>query len=123
MIYAQYRKDLQEYIKTLCKYKGVEIIEGHMMIDHVHLLVTIPPRINVSSFMGYLKRKSALMMFDKHANLKYKYGNRHFWSEGYYVSTVGLNEETIKKYIREQDEKDITMDKLSVKEYEDPFKK
>ena len=123
MIYAQYRKDMQEYIKTLCKYKGVEIIEGHMMIDHVHLLVTIPPRINVSSFMGYLKRKSALMMFDKHANLKYKYGNRHFWSEGYYVSTVGLNEETIKKYIREQDKKDITMDKLSVKEYEDPFKK
>ena len=122
-IYAQYRKDLQEYIKTLCKYKGVEIIEGHMMIDHVHLLVTIPPRISVSSFMGYLKGKSALMMFDKHANLKYKYGNRHFWSEGYYVSTVGLNEETIKKYIREQDRKDITMDKLSVKEYEDPFKK
>lgn len=77
-IYAQYRKDLQEYIKTLCKYKGVEMIEGHMMIDHVHLLVTIPPRISVSSFMGYLKGKSALMMFDKHANLKYKYGNRHF---------------------------------------------
>ena len=93
------------------------------MIDHVHLLVTIPPRISISSFMGYLKGKSALMMFDKHANLKYKYGNRHFWSEGYYVSTVGLNEETIKKYIREQDKKDITMDKLSVKEYEDPFKK
>ena len=93
------------------------------MIDNVHLLVTIPPRISVSSFMGYLKGKSALMMFDKHANLKYKYGNRHFWAEGYYVSTVELNEETIKKYIKEQDKKDITMDKLSVKGYENPFKK
>lgn len=92
------------------------------MIDHVHLLLSIPPRIAVSDFMGYLKGKSALMMFDKHANLKYKFGNRHFWSEGYYVSTVWLNEATIKKYIQEQDKKDILKDKLSVKEYEDPFK-
>ena len=102
VIYAQYRRDLQEYIKRLCKYKDVEIIEGHMMIDHVHLLVAIPPRISVSSFMGYLKGKSALMMFEHHANLKYKFGNRHFWVEGYYVSTVGLNEEAIRKYIEEQ---------------------
>lgn len=93
-----------------------------MMTDHVHLLLSIPPRIAVSDFMGYLKGKSALMMFDKHANLKYKFGNRHFWSEGYYVSTVGLNESTIRKYIQEQDKKDILKDKLSVKEYEDPFK-
>ena len=92
------------------------------MLDHVHLLLSIPPRIAVSDFMGYLKGKSALMMFDKHANLKYKFGNRHFWSEGYYVSTVWLNEATIKKYIQEQDKKDILKDKLSVKEYEDPFK-
>ena len=92
-----------------------------MMIDHVHLLVAIPPKISVSSFMGYLKGKSGLMMFENHANLKYKFGNRHFWAEGYYVSTVGLNEETIKKYIKEQEKHDITMDKLSVKEYEDPF--
>ena len=122
IIYAQYRESLIEIFQRLCSFKGVEIIEGHMMIDHVHLLLSIPPRIAVSDFMGYLKGKSALMMFDKHANLKYKFGNRHFWSEGYYVSTVGLNEATIKKYIQEQDKKDILKDKLSVKEYEDPFK-
>lgn len=92
------------------------------MADYVHMLVLIPPKIAVSSFMGYLKGKSALMMFDKHANLKYKFGNRHFWSEGYYVSTVGLNEATVKKYIREQELYDQMKDKLSVKEYEDPFK-
>ena len=116
-IYGQYREDLKQIIKLLCKYKGVEIIEG----DHVHLLVAIPPRMSVSSFMGYLKGKSALMMFDRHENLNYKYGNRHFWAEGYYVSTVGLNEAAIKKYIQEQERHDIAMDKLSVKEYEDPF--
>ena len=82
VIYNQYRADLQEIIRTLCKYKGVEILEGHMMPDHVHLLLSIPPKISVSSFMGYLKGKSALMMFDKHANLKYKFGNRRFWAEG-----------------------------------------
>ena len=90
--------------------------------DHIHLLLSIPPKMSVSGFMGYLKGKSALMIFDKHANLKYKFGNRHFWAEGYYVSTVGLNEATIKKYIQEQEKHDIAMDKLSVKEYEDPFK-
>jgi len=122
IIYAQYRESLIEIFQRLCRFKGVEIIEGHMMLDHVHLLLSIPPRIAVSDFMGYLKGKSALMMFDKHANLKYKFGNRHFWAEGYYVSTVGLNEATIKKYIQDQEKKDILKDKLSVKEYEDPFK-
>ncbi len=122
VIYNQYRDSLKEIIRCLCKYKGVDIIEGHMMPDHVHVLVSIPPKISVSNFMGYLKGKSALMMFDKHANLKYKFGNRHFWAEGYYVSTVGLNEETIKKYIQEQGKYDIALDKLSVKEYQDPFK-
>ena len=122
IIYNQYRTDLQEIIRTLCKYKGVEILEGHMMPDHVHLLISIPPKMSVSSFMGYLKGKSALMMFDKHANLKYKFGNRHFRAEGYYVSTVGLNESTIRKYIEDQEKDDIALDKLSVKEYEDPFK-
>ena len=102
-------------------YKGIEIIEGHMMLDHVHLLLEIPPKYAVSQNMGYLKGKSALEIFDKHANLKYKYGNRHFWSEGYYVSTVGINESTVKKYIQEQERADIAQDKLSVKEYEDPF--
>ncbi|WP_426807244.1 IS200/IS605 family transposase [Streptococcus anginosus] len=122
IIYNQYRSSLDEIFRRLCSYKGVEIIEGHLMSDHVHMLVSIPPRISVSSFMGYLKGKSALMMFDKHANLKYKFGNRHFWAEGYYVSTVGLNEATIKKYIQEQEKHDIALDKLSVKEYEDPFR-
>jgi len=122
IIYNQYRESLIEIFKALCKYKGVEIIEGHMMSDHVHLLVSIPPKYSVSSFMGYLKGKSSLMMFDKHANLKYKFGNRHFWAAGYYVSTVGLNEATIKKYIQEQEKHDIVKDKLSVKEYEDPFR-
>jgi len=85
VIYNQYRNSLREILRRLCEYKGVKIIEGEFMADHVHMLVLIPPKIAVSSFMGYLKGKSALMMFDKHANLKYKFGNRHFWSEGYYV--------------------------------------
>ena len=122
MIYNQYREDVREIIKQLCSYKGVEILGGNVMSDHVHILVSIPPKMSVSSFMGYLKGKSALMMFDRHANVKYKFGNRHFWSEGYYVSTVGLNEAVIKKYIQDQEKYDIAMDKLSVKEYEDPFK-
>lgn len=115
IIYNQLKVDIRDILKQLCSYKGVEIIEGHLMPDHIHMLVSIPPKRSISSFMGYLKGKSALMIFDRHANLKYKFGNRHFWSEGYYVSTVGLNEATIKKY-------DIIRDKLSVKEYEDPFK-
>ena len=120
-IYNQVRKDLIQIIQRLCSYKGIEIIEGHMMPDHVHMLVLIPPKYSVSSIMGYLKGKSALMIFEKHANLKYKYGNRKFWAEGYYVSTVGLNEATVAKYIREQEKHDQATDKLSVKEYEDPF--
>ena len=122
VIYNQYKDDLRDIIKQLCNYKGVQILEGKLMPDHVHILVSIPPKISISSFMGYLKGKSALMMFDRHANLKYKFGNRHFWSEGYYVSTVGLNEDTIKKYIQDQEKADIMLDKLSVKEYEDPFR-
>ena len=91
------------------------------MPDHVHMLVSIPPKISVSSFMGDLKGKSALMMFDRHANLKYKFGNRHFWSDGYYVSTVGLNDATVQKYIRDQERADILKDKMRVQDYEDPF--
>ena len=121
IIYYEYRKDLQDIIRTLCRYKEVEILEGHMMPDHVLLLLSIPPKTSISNFMGYLKGKSALMMFDRHANLKYKFGNRHFWAEGYYVTTVGLNESTIKKYIQDQEKADIALDKLSVKEYADPF--
>ncbi len=121
IIYNQIREDIKEILVELCKYKGVEIIEGHMMPDHIHMLLSIPPKYSVSSVMGYLKGKSALMIFERHANLKYKYGNRHFWCEGYYVSTVGLNEETIKKYIAEQEQRDQAVDRLSVKEYQDPF--
>jgi len=122
IIFNQYKESVRDILKQLCHFKGVEILEGHLMTDHVHMLVSIPPKISVSSFMGYLKGKSALMIFDKHANLKYKFGNRHFWAEGYYVSTVGLNEATIRKYIQEQEKQDIMQDKLSVKEYADPFK-
>lgn len=122
IIYNQYKQSIGQILRQLCSYKGVEILEGHLMPDHVNMLVSIPPKISVSQFMGYLKGKSALMIFDKHANLKYKFGNRHFWSEGYYVSTVGLNKVTIKKYIQEQEKHDVAMDKLSVKEYEDPFR-
>ena len=121
IIYNQLKADIREILRNLCKYKGVEILEGELMPDHIHMLVTIPPKYSVSGFMGYLKSKSALMIFDRHANLKYKFGNRHFWSEGYYVSTVGLNEATIRKYIQDQERDDIMKDKLSVKEYEDPF--
>ena len=109
-------------LRKLCEYKGVEIIEAEACKDHIHMLVSIPPKYSVSQIMGYLKGKSSLMIYEKYANMKYKYGNRHFWAEGYYVSTVGINEATIKKYIQEQEKHDIMVDKLSVKEYEDPFK-
>ena len=122
IIYYQLRADIQKIIKDLCKWKGIEIVEGHMMSDHVHLLLSIPPKYSVSQIMGYLKGKSAMMIFERHANLKYKFGNRYFWAEGYYVSTVGLNTATIQKYIREQEKEDQIMDKLKTKEYVGPFK-
>ena len=122
IIYNQLRVDIREIIKDLCKWKGVTIIEGHLMSDHVHLLVSIPPKYAVSSFMGYLKGKSSMMIFERHANLKYKFGNKHFWATGYYVSTVGLNSATVEKYIREQENADKITDKLTTKEYVDPFK-
>ena len=120
--YGSNRLEIGAILRELCRWKEVTIIEAEVCPDHVHMFVEIPPKLSISTFMGYLKGKSALMIYDKHANLKYKYGNRHFWAEGYYVSTVGLNEATIKKYIQEQEKRDIALDKLSVKEYEDPFK-
>ncbi len=122
VLYNQLKNDIRDILKQLCSYKGVETLEGHLIQDHIHMLVSIPPKMSILSFMGYLKGKSALMIFGRHANLKYKFGNRHFWSEGYYVSKVGLNETTIRKYIQDQEKYDIMQDKLSVKEYEDPFK-
>ena len=121
VIYNQLREDIGEILRTLCRYKGVEIIEGHLMSDHVHMLVMIPPKISISAFMGYLKGKSALMIFDRHANLKYKYGNRHFWCRGYYVDTIGKNKKKIAEYIRNQLQEDIINDQLSLFETVDPF--
>lgn len=121
VIYGKIKADIGVILRKLCEQKGVNIIEAEACPDHIHMLVEIPPKISVAQFMGYLKGKSSLMIFDRHANLKYKYGNRHFWAEGYYVSTVGINESTVKKYIQDQEKMDIATDKLSVKEYEDPF--
>ena len=121
IIYNQYKESIRDIIKQLCAYKGVEIIEGHLMPDHIHMLVSIPPKLSVSQFMGYLKGKSALMIFHKHANLKYKFGNRHFWVEGYYVDTVGKNAKKIEEYIRNQLTEDYEYDQMSLKEYIDPF--
>ena len=122
IIYHQLRADIREIIKDLCKWKGVTIIEGHLMSDHVHLLLSIPPKYAVSSIMGYLKGRSSMMIFEWHANLKYKFGNKHFWATGYYVSTVGLNSATVEKYIRDQEKADQIEDRLTTKEYADPFK-
>ena len=121
-IYGKLRADIGGILRQLCAYKDVEIIEAHAMRDHIHMLVKIPPKIAVSSFMGYLKGKSSLMIFEKHANLKYKYGNRNFWTKGYYVSTVGLNTKLVEEYIRNQEKEDMIQDNLSKKEYVDPFK-
>ena len=122
VIYGKLKIDIANILSMLCKRKGVEIIEAEMCSDHVHMLVRIPPNISVSSFMGYLKGKSTLMIFERHANLKYKFGNRNFWATGSYVSTVGINTATIQKYIREQEKQDQIEDSLSKKEYDDPFK-
>ena len=121
VIYGKIKADIGIILRKLCDHKGVEILEANACPDHIHMLVSIPPKISVSSFMGYLKGKSSLMIFDRHANLKYKYGNRQFWCKGYYVDTVGRNKEAIAKYIREQLHDDIVADQLSLKELIDPF--
>ena len=121
-IYGKLRRDIGMYLRRLCDYKNVEIVEANACIDHIHMLVKIPPTLSISQFMGFLKGKSALMIFDNHANLKYKYGQRTFWAKGYYVSTVGLNKQTIKKYIQNQELEDKISDSKNIKEYQDPFK-
>ena len=123
VIYGKIKMDIGKIIRTLCEQKGVEIIEANACKDHIHMLVAIPPKISVSSFIGYLKGKSSLMIFDRHANLKYKYGNRHFWCKGYYVDTVGKNKKVIEEYIKNQLQEDIASDQISIKEYMDPFEK
>ena len=121
-IYGKLRADIGRILRQLCEYKDVEIIEAHAMPDHIHMLVSIPPKLAVSSFMGYLKGKSSLMIFGRHANMKYKYGNRTFWAKGYYVSTVGLNTKTVQEYIKHQEDEDMKSDSLTKKEYEEAFK-
>ena len=120
-IYGKIKEDIGKILRKLCEAKGVEIIEAEACPDHIHMLVSIPPHLSVAQFMGYLKGKSSLMIFDKHANLKYKYGNRHFWCRGYYVDTVGRNEKKIAQYVRTQLQEDIIADQLTIKEYIDPF--
>ena len=122
VIYGQIKKDVGEILRKLCIQKEVEIIEAEACPDHIHMLVSIPPHISIAQFMGYLKGKSSLMIFERHSNLKYKYGNRNFWAKGYFVSTVGLNAETVKEYIKNQEKEDMMQDNLSNKEYKDPFK-
>jgi putative transposase len=121
IIYGNIKEDIGKMLRKLCEYKGVEIIEAEACKDHVHMLVSIPPKYSVSQIMGYLKGKSSLMIFEKYANLKYKYGNRHFWCRGYYVSTVGRNKRVIEEYIRNQLQEDHADDQLSMKEFIDPF--
>ena len=121
VIYKELRKDIGEIFRKLCKEMKVEIIEAEACVDHIHMLVSIPPYKSVAQFVGTLKSKSALMLFDRHANLKYKYGNRNFWCRGYYADTVGKNARIIGEYIRNQLEEDFTSDQISIKEYRDPF--
>lgn len=120
-IYGEIKRDIGRILRQLCENKGVEILEAELCKDHVHMLVSVPPSLSVSQFVGYLKGKSSLMIFDRHANLKYKYGNRHFWCRGYYVDTVGKNTAKIAEYIRNQLQEDIMDDQISLKEYIDPF--
>ena len=121
IIYNQLKKDIGEIIRKLCRERNVESIEAEACPDHIHLLVSIPPYLSVAQFMGFLKSKSTLMIFDRHAELKYKYGKRAFWAKGYFVDTVGKNEKAIREYIQNQLEEDYTKDQISIKEYIDPF--
>ena len=120
-IYGNLKKDIGIILRKLCKEMKVEIIEAEACPDHIHMLVSIPPYMSVAQFVGTLKSKSALMIFGRHANLKYKYGNRHFWCRGYFVDTVGKNEKKIREYIQNQLEEDYVKDQISMKEYMDPF--
>ena len=121
VIYRQIKMDVGRILRKLCEQKGVEIIEAEVCPDHIHMLLSIPPKYSVSQIMGYLKGKSSLMIFDRHANLKYKYGNRHFWCRGYYVDTVGKNKKKIEEYIRNQLKEDYEEDQMKLIEYVDPF--
>ena len=120
-IYGKVKEDIGRMLRKLCEYKEVEILEAEACPDHIHMLVTIPPKYSVAQIIGYLKGKSSLMIFEKYANMKYKYGNRHFWCRGYYVDTVGKNTKAIAEYIQQQLQEDIGYEQLTMKEYIDPF--
>ncbi|WP_039237315.1 IS200/IS605 family transposase [Clostridium sp. K25] len=121
-IYGDRKIEIGKILRQLCEWKDVEIIEANACVDHIHMLVSIPPKMSISSFVGFLKGKSSLMIFEKFANLKYRYGNRHFWCRGYYVDTVGRNKKAITEYIKNQQKEDMISDQISLKEYMDPFK-
>ena len=121
VFYGDRRLEIGAILRQLCEWKGVNIIKAEVCPDHVHMLLEIPPKMSVSTFMGYLKGKSSLMIFDRHANLKYKYGNRHFWARGYFVDTVGRNKKQIAEYIKNQLTEDQIADQMSIKEFIDPF--
>ena len=121
VIYREIKADIGKILRQLCQQKGVEIIEAEACPDHIHMLLSIPPKYSVSQIMGFLKGKSSLMIFDRHANLKYKYGNRHFWARGYFVDTVGRNKKQIQEHIKNQLQEDQIADQMSIKEYVDPF--
>ncbi|EOU1152420.1 IS200/IS605 family transposase [Clostridium perfringens] len=121
-IYGEKKQEIGKILRQLCEWKGVRIVEAHACVDHIHMLVEIPPKMSVSSFVGVLKGKSSLMIFEKFANLKYKYGNRHFWFRGFYVDTVGKNKKAIEDYIRNQEQEYMIAYQISLKEYMDPFK-
>ena len=121
VIYGKIKEDIGKMLRKLCEYKGIEILETEACPDHIHMLITIPPKYSVSQIMGYLKGKSSLMIYEKYANLKYKYGNRHFWCRGYYVDTVGKNKKAIAEYIRNQLKEDYEEDQMKLIEYVDPF--
>jgi putative transposase len=120
-IYGELKREIGAILRKLCEQKKVELIEAEACSDHIHMLVSLPPYLSVAQFMGYLKGKSSLMIFDRHANLKYKYGRRNFWARGYYVDTVGKNQKMIEEYIRNQLEEDYMKDQVTMKEYIDPF--
>ena len=120
-IYGKLKVDIGRTLRVLSERKHVVIEEAELCPDHIHMLVSIPPNLSVSQFVGYLKGKSSLMIFDRHANLKYKYGNRHFWCRGYFVDTVGRNKKVIAEYIRNQLQEDISYDQMTIVEYIDPF--
>ena len=121
VIYGKLKQDIGKTLRDLCDRKGINIIEAECCPDHIHMLLEIPPKYSVSQIMGYLKGKSSLIIFDRHANLKYKYGNRHFWCRGYYIDTAGKNAKKIQEYIKNQLEEDYMADQISMKEFIDPF--